>query len=137
MAKSSSGPGCGRLFIFCAAFIGVLLLAASGARAAASPVEQIANYSGAAALVKSSPHLHAGMLMVDYLLSQKGQEIRQSRGYATARRDMQNPEKPDKIYYLSERSNDAAEVEAWGGLIRQFFGKVGAPPAGFVDSGED
>lgn len=78
---------------------------------------------GAIAVASKAPHPHAAMLYSDFALGREGQIMRQKLGYATARTDLENPGKPEKIYYLSERPNYIAEYEAYSALARKLFGK--------------
>ena len=78
---------------------------------------------GGVALAAKSPNPHAGMLYVDFMLSREGQIMRQKLGYATARTDLQNKEKPSKILYLSERPTYNEEFEAWQDTARRIFGR--------------
>jgi hypothetical protein len=62
------------------------------------------------------------MMLVDFLLSRDGQKIYQKLGYATARTDLENWEKPESVLYLTERPNFHAEFEQWSRIVRQVFG---------------
>jgi iron(III) transport system substrate-binding protein len=93
--------------------------------------------TGATGISSAAPHPHAAMLTIDFLLSKEGQSMRQGLGYSTARLDMQNGAKPDKIEYLTDRPNYLAEYEKWAAFARPLFAKNANPPDGFVDSGED
>lgn len=84
---------------------------------------------GGVALAAKAPNPHAGMLYVDFMLSRDGQIMRQKLGYATARTDLQNKEKPSKILYLSERPTYNAEFEEWQETARRIFGRGEKLPA--------
>jgi hypothetical protein len=47
----------------------------------------------------------------------------QKFGYASARKDMENKQKPEKILYLTERPNYPQEFEAWSRLSDEVFGR--------------
>lgn len=75
------------------------------------------------------------MLYIDFALSVQAQKIVQGMGYASARVDLPNAEKPDQILYLTERPNYAAEYEHWSKLKVEVFGKATPPwrnPARFA-----
>jgi iron(III) transport system substrate-binding protein len=80
-----------------------------------------ANLAGVA-LAKNAPHPHAGMMLIDFLLSRNGQTIYQKLGYASARNDLENWEKPESVLYLTERPNFHEEFEQWNKLIKPVFG---------------
>jgi iron(III) transport system substrate-binding protein len=86
--------------------------------------------TNAAALALKAPHPHAAMLYIDFILSKEGQQMVQKLGYASARNDLTNREKPERIYYLGDEPNYAANYEKWSTLGRQIFGKSEALPAG-------
>ena len=85
--------------------------------------------TNAAALALKAPHPHAAMLYIDFILSKEGQQMLQKLGYASARNDLVNREKPERIYYLGDEVNYAANYEKWSTLGRQIFGKGEALPA--------
>jgi iron(III) transport system substrate-binding protein len=78
---------------------------------------------GAVSIAAHAPHPNATMLFIDYNLSQEGQGMRQKLGYATARTDMTNAEKPEKIHYTLERPTYEQDFEKWLALARSAFGK--------------
>ena len=84
---------------------------------------------GAVALAAKAPHPHAAMLFLDYMLSKDAQVNMQKLGYVTARTDLQNAERPGKVYDFSDRPNLAEDYEKWRTLGRDVFGK-GEVPAG-------
>jgi iron(III) transport system substrate-binding protein len=74
-------------------------------------------------LVKHAPHPHAGMLLVDFFLSKPAQDIRHEMGYASARKDIEDPNRPEKSVDLTARPNYAQEFERWQLLANEIFGK--------------
>jgi iron(III) transport system substrate-binding protein len=82
----------------------------------------------AMAIAAKAPHPHAAMLYADFFLSREGQVGVQKLGYASARNDMENGDKPAKIHYLTERPDYVREYERWNLLARQVFGKGEVPP---------
>jgi iron(III) transport system substrate-binding protein len=82
----------------------------------------------AVALAAKSPHPHAAMLYIDFVLSKDIQIEMQKMGYATARTDLENFEKPQKIYDLTERPNYNEEYEKWAALARRTFGNATEAP---------
>lgn len=87
-----------------------------------------ANVSGVS-LLKNAPHPHAAMLYLDFAFSHAAQTIFLSQGYASGRRDIDNPNPPKKIYYLSEEPNYNQDYEKWSDLAIRIFGKGSQPPA--------
>ena len=81
------------------------------------------------AIPAKSAHPHAAMLYADFLLSPVGQKELQKLGYATARTDLENADKPAKIHYLTERPTYFEDIEKWTNLGRQVFGKGDKAPA--------
>jgi iron(III) transport system substrate-binding protein len=69
--------------------------------------------TGGMALPARPPHPNAAMLYIDFILSKEGQQLYQKLGYATAREDLDNPDKPSTIYYLSDEPNYVEEFETW------------------------
>jgi iron(III) transport system substrate-binding protein len=96
---------------------------AHGAHVAWRALGGVYSTTGAIALAREAPHPHAAMLFVDYVLSREGQLVYQSLGYASSRIDVENPEKPGKIYYLADRPSYLQDYERWSSLGRQVFGK--------------
>lgn len=78
---------------------------------------------GAISIAAKAPHPAATMLFIDYNLSKEGQVMRQKLGYATARTDLPNREKPSNIIYTMERPNYDAEMEKWLAFGRSVFGR--------------
>ena len=74
-------------------------------------------------LAKNAPHPHAGMLLVDYFLGREGQGIRHEMGYASGRKDIDDPNRPEKSVDLTARPNYAQEFERWQILATEIFGK--------------
>jgi iron(III) transport system substrate-binding protein len=83
--------------------------------------------SGAISIAAKAPHPHATMLFIDFNLSREGQSMRQKLGYASARTDLQNREKPSKLHYTMLRPTYEQDFEKWLALARQTFGKGSAP----------
>ena len=72
--------------------------------------------TGGMALPAHPPHPNAAMLYIDFILSKEGQALYQKLGYATARTDLENADKPATIYYLSDEPNYVDELEKWQAL---------------------
>ena len=85
-----------------------------------------ANVSGVS-LLKNAPHPHAAMLYLDYAFSREAQAVFVSQGYASGRTDVVSPDRPDKIYYLSEEPNYNQIYEKWSDLGRTIFGRATQP----------
>ena len=85
--------------------------------------------TGAVALPARSAHPHAAMLYIDFMLSREGQIMMQKIGYASARTDLDNREKPERIYYLGDEPDYARNYEKWSTLGRQYIGRGEVPPA--------
>jgi iron(III) transport system substrate-binding protein len=75
-----------------------------------------------AVIAAHAPHPHAAMLFIDFVLSKDGQKVFQNLGYSSAREDMRNPDKPAKIYYLTDDPNYLQNYEKWMTLGHQIFG---------------
>ena len=75
-----------------------------------------------AVIAANAPHPFAAMLFMDFVLSKEGQQIFQKLGYSTARTDLQNGDKPAKIYYLADEPDYIANYEKWIALGREAFG---------------
>jgi iron(III) transport system substrate-binding protein len=82
----------------------------------------------AVSLPAKAPHPHAAMLYIDYALSVAGQKALMEIGYATARLDIPNADKPAKIHYLTERPTYFDDIEKWNRLGREVFGRGEKPP---------
>ena len=95
----------------------------AGASVAWWPLGGVYSTIDGIALAKNAPHPHAALLYADFALSAEGQKMLQAIGYASGRTDLENAEKPEKIHYLTERSNYIQEYEKWQALGRQVFGK--------------
>lgn len=76
-----------------------------------------------AALALAAPHPDAAMLYIDFVLSREGQDLYQKLGYASARKDGDNPQKPAKIYYLGDEPDYLQNYEKWSTLAHQIFGQ--------------
>jgi iron(III) transport system substrate-binding protein len=96
---------------------------AHGAHVAWRALGGVYSTTGAIALAREAPHPYAAMLFIDYVLSREGQLVYQSLGYASSRTDLENPQKPAKIYYLADRPSYLQDYERWSSLARQVFGK--------------
>jgi len=74
------------------------------------------------ALASKTPHPHASMLFIDFLLSAEGQALYQKLGYSSARNGMQPSDKPvvTKLY-LTNRPNYVNDYEAWTKLTQEAF----------------
>ncbi len=96
---------------------------AQGASVAWRPLGGVYSTTGGLAFAAKAPHPHAAMLFIDFVLSPEGQSIYQKLGYASARTDFTNPEKPPKIHYLTDRRSYFEDYENWSALGRQVFGK--------------
>ena len=73
------------------------------------------------ALPAKTSHPHAGLLVIDFMMSIEGQLLRQRLGYASPRKDMPAIEKPEKVYQLPERPDFERETERWTNLVKQTF----------------
>ena len=82
-----------------------------GANVAWRPLDGVYSNVSGVSLAKNAPHPFAAMLYIDLVLSREGQMINQAQGYSTLRTDLQNPEQPSKVYYLTERPNYNDEYE--------------------------
>jgi iron(III) transport system substrate-binding protein len=78
---------------------------------------------GGDALVKDAPHPHAAMLLIDFMLPKEGQTMYHDLGYQSARADMENHVKPEKVYYMALRPNYEQEFERWSQLSFEIFGR--------------
>ncbi len=96
----------------------------SGANVAWRALGPTFAFVNAAALASKPPHPHAAMLYIDFALSAQAQQMARDMGYASARMDMADLEKPTEIMYLSERPNYLAEYEHWTRLKLEVFGKA-------------
>lgn len=92
---------------------------ANGAPIAWWPLGGVYSTTGGMALAAKPPHPYAAMLYIDFLLSREGQKLYQTLGYASARTDLENADKPAKIYYLSDEPNYMNDYEKWHALGRQ------------------
>jgi iron(III) transport system substrate-binding protein len=76
-------------------------------------------------LARNAPSPHAALLYADIYNSKEGQRMMQSFGYASARLDMTNPDKPNgKIYYLTERDDYSQKYIEWGKIAKKVFAKA-------------
>ena len=75
-----------------------------------------------AVIAAHAPHPFAAMLFIDFVLSVDGQKSFQKLGYSTARTDLQNGDKPAKIYYLGDEPDYLENYEKWIALGREAFG---------------
>ena len=91
-----------------------------GAHVAWTPLGGVNAFVGAFALAANAPHPNAAMLYIDFALSSEGQKVFQKLGYASTRTDLENREKPSKIYYLTDRPSYTQDYERWEVLSRQF-----------------
>ena len=87
------------------------------------PIGAVFAQIGSVAIATKAAHPHAAMLYIDFILGRDGQKMMQDAGYASPRTDMNNPDRPERVLYLSERPNYAAEYESWAQLSAQVFGK--------------
>ena len=78
------------------------------------------------ALALEAPHPNAAMLYIDFVLSREGQALYQKLGYASARKDIDNPDKPAKIYYLGDEPDYLQNYEKWTALAHEIFGHEAA-----------
>jgi iron(III) transport system substrate-binding protein len=101
-----------------------------GASVAWRAIGGVYSTTGAVALASKAPHPHAAMLYLDFMLSKEGQQMMQKIGYASARRDLTNREKPERIYYLGDEPDYDKNYEKWSDLLRKYFGKAEKGPEG-------
>jgi len=74
------------------------------------------------AIAAKSPHPHAAMLFIDFLLSKEGQLMYRDIGYASARLDMPPGDLPEvQKLFLASRPNYLSEFETWVALFRSAF----------------
>ena len=79
-----------------------------------------------AALAVRSPHPHAAMLLIDFLMSKEGQLMYRDIGYDSARTDMPPSTLPKFTkLYLSNRPNYLDEFEQWAQMFRNLFDNGG------------
>jgi iron(III) transport system substrate-binding protein len=74
----------------------------------------------AVALARKSPHPHAAMLLIDFLLSKEGAQMYEEIGYYTPRRDLAAGQAVEKIY-LTNRANYLREYDDWQKLYQDVF----------------
>ena len=94
-----------------------------GAKVAWRPLGAVFAQVGAISIAAKAPHPYAAMLFVDFNLARQGQAMRQKLGYASARTDMENEEKPSQVIYTLERPTYEQDFEKWLALATQVFGK--------------
>jgi iron(III) transport system substrate-binding protein len=76
-------------------------------------------------LASKAPHPHAALLYADVYHSKEGQRLMQSFGYASARLDLDNADKPaGKIHYLTERPDYSEKYNEWGKISKKVFAKA-------------
>lgn len=97
--------------------------AAQGASVAWRALGTVHTNTNTMGLAKNSPHPHAGMLLIDYFISKEGQGIRHEMGYASGRKDIDDPNRPEKSIDLTARPNYAEEFEQWQRMANEIFGK--------------
>jgi iron(III) transport system substrate-binding protein len=73
------------------------------------------------AIARKSPHPHAAMLFVDFLMSKEAQAIYQGLGYDTPRRDSSKAGVQGEKLYLTNRPNYIREYEEWAKLYQDVF----------------
>ncbi len=74
-------------------------------------------------LAHEAPHPDAAMLYIDFVLSREGQTLFKKLGSASARKDVDNPEKPAEIYYLDDEPDYLQNYEKWMALAHEVFGQ--------------
>ena len=100
-----------------------------GASVAWRPLDGVYALVAAMATTTKSPHPHAAMIFIDFMLSKEGQTMRQDMGYVSARGDLTSPDKPKQVVYGSQIPDLAAKFEQWNLLGQQVFGKGRSAPA--------
>ena len=98
-----------------------------GATVSWRPIGQSYALIDAVAMASKPENPHAALLYADFMMSRAAQEMTQEMGYFTARTDMENMSKPEKVLYLTERPTYAKEFEDWSNLKMKAFGRGKAP----------
>jgi iron(III) transport system substrate-binding protein len=78
--------------------------------------------SNGVAMATRAPHPHAAMLFLDYELSHEGQVVNTKIGNASARLDVADMLRPERVYYLGDDPDYQAKYEKWLRLGREVFG---------------
>jgi iron(III) transport system substrate-binding protein len=97
--------------------------AAKGAPVGWRALGTIHSNMSAMGLANNAPHPHAGLLLIDFFIGKEGQSIRHDMGYASGRKDIADPNRPEKSVDLTALPNYAQEFEKWQLLANQIFGK--------------
>jgi iron(III) transport system substrate-binding protein len=98
--------------------------AGQGASVAWRPLGTVVSNQSAMGLARDAPHPHAGMLLVDFFFGKEGQTIRHGMGYASGRKDIDDPNRPEKAVDLTANPNYAQDFERWQAIANQVFGKA-------------
>ena len=98
-----------------------IISAQKGAPVAPRPLEPVVGNASVMILMKAAPHPHAAILMMDFLLSQKGQEVIRDADYLPADSRVETPKALDPIIptkanlqrkFLSEEDLFAARTKS-------------------------
>jgi len=81
----------------------------------------VAVTSTVVALAARPPHPHAAMLMIDFLLSEEGQEMYKEIGYNSARKGLEDRYTPKQKVYFTQRPTFVEDFETWGELFRTLY----------------
>ena len=88
------------------------------------PIDPVIGTTGTSGLVAKAPHVHSGLLFLDFLHSKEGQQAVIKGGLSSARNDVIDPEmKFKKLYIESKYPPDVMEKKftEWEGLKRKLF----------------
>jgi len=88
------------------------------------PIDPVIGTTGMSGLVAKAPHVHAGLLFLDFLHSKEGQQAVIKGGLSSARNDIDDADmKFKKLYIESKYPPDVIEKKfgEWDGLKRKLF----------------
>ncbi|HWG06363.1 MAG TPA: ABC transporter substrate-binding protein [Beijerinckiaceae bacterium] len=95
---------------------------AQGASVAWRAIGAVESFVGAEALAAKAPHPSAAMLFIDFAMSMEGAKVFQKLGYATTRTDLENADKPPKVYHLTAEPDYQRNYDKWAAITNQVFG---------------
>ena len=78
--------------------------------------------SNGVAMATRAPHPHAAMLFLEYEISREGQITNTKIGNASARLDIEDMSRPERVYYLGDEPGYPVNYEKWLKLGREVFG---------------
>ena len=88
------------------------------------PIDPVIGTTGMSGLIAKAPHVHAGLLFLDFLHSKEGQQAVIKGGLSSARNDIDDADmKFKKLYIESKYPPDVIEKKfgEWDGLKRKLF----------------